>query len=233
MFRSGRTFLAIVATLVAAAAASSSATAQPRGGPGAGRAGTVPGLGGPYELLAREDVRKELDLVDEQVKQLEGLRDRFRTRVREAIAQIREQRSSADGSSEQVRDELRKAIEQVNADIQKEVSRILLPHQTKRLEQLALQFRMRGGVTAFGAEAVQQLGITEQQREQLRTKSEELDRDIRRKVAEMRRQAQDELLSLLTPEQQAKVREMLGEPFEFADQGRAAAGATPASPSGN
>jgi Spy/CpxP family protein refolding chaperone len=222
-----------MATLLAAAAAGTVASAQSRGGPGTGRQGMPPGLGGPYELLARDDVRKELDLVDDQVKQLEGLRERFRTRVRESIAQIREQRSSEEGSPEQVRDELRKAIEQVNAEIQKEVSHILLPHQTKRLDQLALQFRMRGGLNALGADAIQELGITDEQREKLRTKSEELDREIRRKVSEMRRQAQDELLSLLTPEQQAKVRDMLGEPFEFADQGRAAAGAAPTSPPGN
>jgi hypothetical protein len=54
----------------------------------------------------------------------------------------------------------------------------------------------------------------------LRTKSEELERDLRKKIADLRRQAQDELLSLLTPEQQGKIREMVGEPFEFVEPER-------------
>ena len=183
--------------------------------------GGFPGLGGPLELLVREDVRKELELLDDQVRDLQALRDRLRDRMREMVTQrMREGTPGAEGNAEnqrvEFRERMRKLMEQVNAEIRQEVSEILLPHQMKRLDQLTLQLRMRGGLNALGGDVAQQLGVTDPQREQLRAKFEEVEREYRRKVAELRRQAQDELLTVLTPEQQAKLRDLMGEPFEFA-----------------
>ena len=112
--------------------------------------------------------------------------------------------------------DFRAAMEQSNQETRSELSKILLPHQLKRLEQLAMQMQTRGGGTAvLGGEVGQQLGVTEQQRAQLQPKVDEVERESRKKTAEIRRQAQDQVISLLTPEQQAKFRELVGEPFEF------------------
>jgi Spy/CpxP family protein refolding chaperone len=60
-----------------------------------------------------------------------------------------------------------------------------------------------------------ELGLTDAQREKIRAKAEKLEAELRQKLAEMRAQAQAELLKELTPQQQAKIKEMYGEPFEF------------------
>ena len=59
------------------------------------------------------------------------------------------------------------------------------------------------------------LGITDQQREQLRTKVDEIERETRKKEADLRRQAREQVIGLLTAEQQAKLKDLIGEPFTF------------------
>ena len=128
--------------------------------------------------------------------------------------------SCAAGLAARNRDPIPETLfEQLNKEVRSEVSQVLLPHQLQRLDQLAMQMRMRGGVMAMlSPEFVRELGVTDQQREQLRTKVEELDRDVQRKVAEIRRQAQEQVISLMTAEQQAKLRDLIGELFEFENQ---------------
>ena len=63
------------------------------------------------------------------------------------------------------------------------------------------------------------LGITDQQREQLRTKVEEIERETRKKEADLRRQAREQVIGLLTADQQKKLKDLTGEPFTFEMQG--------------
>jgi type VI protein secretion system component VasK len=100
-------------------------------------------------------------------------------------------------------------------ELEAEIGKILLPHQMKRAKQLEMQLRLRGGLGRLGDQTAQELGLTDEQKEKLRGKSEQLEEEIRKKLAELRTQAQNELLKVLTPEQQAKWKDMVGEPFEF------------------
>ena len=100
------------------------------------------------------------------------------------------------------------------------MEKILLPHQLKRLDQLSAQLRTQGGGMALlGGEVARDLGVTDQQREQLRTKVEEIEQETRKQEAELRRQVREKVIQLLTPEQQKKLKEMIGEPFTFEMQG--------------
>lgn len=213
-----------IGTVVLLFACAVFAAAQPPGGP-PGSLGGRPGgpRGGPgllgnaagmLELLQRPDVRKELELVDDQVQQLSDLRDTMReslrNTMREAFTRIR------DLPREQRAEAMREAVDKVGEDIRSRLSDVLLPHQMKRLEQIALQQRLRGGLVAlWNDEIVEKLGIDQQQRERLRAKAAEVEQQLRRKIAEMRNQARQELLSLLTPQQRAAFEELVGEPFEF------------------
>jgi hypothetical protein len=168
---------------------------------------------GTVELLRQDAVRKELELLDDQVANLEKLREDIREMMRDAINRLREGR---DPDQPGPPPDMRQVFESVQARAQARLNEILLPHQMKRLQQLALQARLRGGGFAMLSPDVgQQLGITDEQREQLREKAQRIEADLRKKIAELRRQAQDELIALLTPEQQAKYRELVGPPFEF------------------
>ena len=109
---------------------------------------------------------------------------------------------------------MRKLVEGVQAKMKKALDEILLPHQAERLKQLAVQFQMRGGGGLTSSEDIAQ--ATEylgEQREKLRTKARDLEREMRKKLVE-------DLLKELTPEQQAKYKEIVGEPFEFQQEER-------------
>jgi hypothetical protein len=181
---------------------------------------------GPAALLQRSDVRAELELLDDQVEQLAELQETMQTRVRDRMremgSRLRERgpEGAPDPRGGGLQGEFREFFEQINREQREQLAKILVPHQLKRLGQLEMQMRLRGGAMALlRGEVAEQLNITDQQREQLRAKAEEVERETRRKIAEIRRQAQEELISQLTPEQQAKIRELVGDPFEFQTEG--------------
>lgn len=199
---------------------------QPFGGPGRspgfGGGFGMMGLGGPTALLRREDVRKELELLDDQEKQLDALEQKMRDRMREAFTPPRDR--PQEGNRDQKpqpsqggpRQDFRQMFEKFNKETRDELAKILLPHQLKRLDQLNAQLRMQGGPRAIlGGDVARDLGITDQQREDLQKKIEAIEQETRKKEAEIRRQAREQAISLLTPEQQKKYREMVGAPFEF------------------
>jgi hypothetical protein len=99
------------------------------------------------------------------------------------------------------------------------LSDILLPHQVKRLDELNHQLRLRGGVMAlFAGDLLRDLRVTDAQREELRKRAEEIERQTQQKIAEIRRQATEDVVKALTAEQQTKFRELVGETFEFQNE---------------
>jgi Spy/CpxP family protein refolding chaperone len=210
----------LVAAGCSLALIASVAQAQPQrgfgGGPGgfgggfAGSFGGGFGGGGLADVLRREDARKELELLDDQVGQLEKLNESRRDKWRDMYSGMR------DVPQEQRGEKFRELSQKAQQDLEAELGKILLPHQMKRAKQLAVQLRLRGGVRSMlGDQMAVDLSLTEEQKGKLRTKSEQLEEELRKKLAEMRSQAQEELLQVLTPAQQAKWKEMVGEPFEF------------------
>jgi len=188
------------------------AVAQPgRGGRGGGMGSF--GGGGLIGVLMREDARKELELVDEQVTELQKLGEGMRGRMGEMFSGLRDIEDREERSAK-----FREVMEKAQEEIEKEIGKVLLPHQMKRAKQLAFQQRLRGGAgraLTSGGSLAEELGISESQQEKLRAANEKLEAELRQKIAELRNEAQDELLKVLTPQQQAKFRELVGEPFEF------------------
>jgi Spy/CpxP family protein refolding chaperone len=182
-----------------------------RGGPG-GFFGGGFGGGGLVGVLMREDARKELELVDEQIADLQKLAEGQRGRMGEMFSGLRDIEDREERFAK-----MRELMQKAQTEIEKEVGKILLPHQTKRAKQLAFQLRLRGGAgrALAGGPLVEELGITESQQEKLRAANEKLQNELRQKIAELQKEAQEELLKLLTPQQQAKFKEMVGDPFEF------------------
>ncbi len=203
---------------LAASYADAQPQAQPQRGPGGGPGGFGGpgafggggfGFGGLAETLRREDVRKDLELLDDQVAQLQKLADGRRDQMRDLFSGLR------DVPQEQRGEKMRELFQKSQQDLEAEIGKILLPHQMKRAKQLEMQLRLRGGLGRMGDQTAQELGLTDEQKEKLRGKSDQLEEEIRKKLAELRTQAQNELLKVLTPAQQAKWKDMMGEPFEF------------------
>jgi Spy/CpxP family protein refolding chaperone len=169
--------------------------------------------GGTLMLLLRPDVRGELELLDHQVEELTKLREDLMNQMREMMA------PDQNLSWQDRMQRMREMGEKVRADADEKLKKILLPHQVRRLDQLNAQnqLRMRGGLmrSLMADPLAEDLALTDAQKEALRAKAEKLNAELQQKIAELRNKAQEELLKELTPQQQAKIKERFGEPFEF------------------
>jgi Spy/CpxP family protein refolding chaperone len=227
--------------LLAAICAATVAFAQPPvGRPGApfGRGmGFGPGRGGILGLLRSEAVQKELKLSDEQRELIRELADEVRTKIREQFSgfDFRKLRDMSDQERQKLFEEGRRKMELIAKEAEETLELVLEPHQLKRLKQLQLQ---REGVFAIGRpDIAKQLGLSEQQIAKVRELIESLrpDREKMREVfrqgrdavrkyfaerEERRKEAEKQILELLTPEQRKKWEGLIGEPFEFPDRDR-------------
>jgi hypothetical protein len=173
-------------------------------------------LGPSMQLLQGQQLEKELDIVPEQ---------------REAIAQLRKEMAektrglwtSTEGADPQERTKrYQEAAKALAAETEKRLQEIILPHQKRRLDQIALQSKLRlgyGSARALTADDVAgELGISDEQKELLRQTEQELAKEIREKTQEFQKKLQAEtrekLLSVLSRSQRRKLERMLGEPFE-------------------
>lgn len=210
-----------------------SVMAQPGGGrPGAG--GRPGGFGGGFgggqgdlvNLLNNEQIRREIEVVGDQMRDIESLRESTREKMREAFSGLRE------ASPE----ERRERMARVQADIRKELGTILLPHQMERLGQISVQMQMRGqGGLARALSAgplAEELGVSDAQREELREKSRSVQEELREKIAELQKNAEEQLMGVLTTDQQEQLKKKMGEPFEMEAPapGRGGFGAGPGGP---
>ena len=217
-------WLSGAALVCAAAIVPSIAYAQPseggfRGGPGGpGSFGGPFGGGGMLGLVMREEVQQELQLVDEQrqkvVDAAEAARDQMRDEMRDLFSQMR------DLSDEERRgrfDEIRGRMEAMNADLEAKLKKVLLPHQFERLKQIDVQARMqqRGASALSGGDLAKALGLTDEQREKLQQRAEEVRQELQEKIRQLQAEARDKMLDVLTPEQRAKLEQLMGDTFEL------------------
>lgn len=221
---SKRQWLLSLALLSAVAIGATPATlfAQPgqdrgRGGPG-GFGGQFGGGGGTLGLVMRDEVQEELQLVDEQREKVaaatEEARDKMRDEMRDVFSQMR------DLSDEERRakfDEIRGRMETMNADLDARLKKMLLPHQYERLKQIGVQSQLqqRGASALSSGEVAEALKLTDEQREKLEQRAEEVQQELQEKTRQLRDEARNKMLEVLTPEQRAKLDELMGEQFEL------------------
>ena len=190
------------------------------------------GGGSPLDLLARKDVQKELDLLEDQIKEGEELRSKRQDMIREAFTGGRGQgggrreRGGGGGADRFAR--LRETMEKVTKEINEELDEILLPHQKKRLDQLALQRQLRGASGSARAlsrgDLAEKLNISEDQGEKLTETARKIDAETQKQIAQLQIKARNKLLAALKPSQKEKVEEMLGKAFVFDENERSRRG---------
>ncbi len=205
--------------------------AQPPAGGRRGQGGQPPGppvgapmmfaRGGPMLMLGlfrNPQVQKELKLTEEQRTKLEQLGEQLREKFRGLGQELRNLSP----------EEREKRLESLNAEVEKELAKILNEQQLKRLRQISLQVE---GLAALGRPSIaKEVGITEEQQAKIR--------EILREAAEKRRaifqqgptgdpQARfqemqkirqwvdEQIEKLLTERQKKRWRELIGEPFKF------------------
>ena len=162
-----RTALVVMALLLSVSVAS--AQNQPRGrGRGGFGGGGFGGMGGmfnnPVGLLRMPEVQKELNLSEEQTKQVDN-----------ALADLnpgrggfnfQELQNLSDEDRQKRMEEMRKKGEEAMKAAEEKMNKVLKPEQLTRLKQLALQ---RQGVTALTRpEVAKNLGLSQEQQEKIR-----------------------------------------------------------------
>lgn len=166
------------------------------------------GSSGPIGLLNSENVRKELDLVDQQYEELQSLSTEIQKRAATEIRNL--DFSNVKNVSVKIRG--------IQRDMEKDIENLLLPHQVKRLRQIHVRSRLRGGSLArlLTSDPVKSdLELTEDQSEELIESEKEIEAELQEKIAKLRAEAREELLDRLKPEQRKKADELLGDAFEF------------------
>jgi hypothetical protein len=108
-------------------------------------------------------------------------------------------------------------VKQLRDQLAKEVEDVLLPHQKKRLEEIALRMKMKQRGTSGSlveSELAKTLDIDDTQKERIRRRAMEVQKELEEKIAKLREEARDEILSELSPEQHRKLKDLLGADFD-------------------
>ena len=159
-------------------------------------------------MLADKNVRREIEMVDDQYKELQQL-------GREVQKRSGEQLLSLDFSD---RAKLFERIREMQANSQKELDGVLLPHQIARLRQIQFQSQLRrkslvGILTSDPVKS--NLEITDDQSEELREAEKEIAAEMEEEIKKLREKAKQKLLSRLKPQQKKEVEEMIGDTYDF------------------
>ncbi|MGD9636392.1 MAG: hypothetical protein AB7G28_04950 [Pirellulales bacterium] len=217
----GRFACFAVAVAIVLALGANLSWAQPGGGGFRGRGGPGGpggffGGGGTFGLIQQQEVQQEIELSEEQQTQLQSLGEEIRNQIRNEMQGMFDGMRDLSDEERQARfDEIRTKFEQINKDAEGRMQKVLMPHQFDRLKQIDVQSRLqRGGAAALTeGELADTLGLTEAQRDQIREKQEQVQKDLDEKIGQLRIEARNQLLEVLTPEQRAKLEGMMGSAF--------------------
>jgi hypothetical protein len=176
----------------------------------------------PSYLLDSEPVQNELGLSDNQKAALQKVRDEQSTGDQSFFAGFM-------GISP---DEMQRRLERRASDLRNKIQKVLTPQQTARLSEINLQIV---GIVALSYDDVAKaLGLSAEQRQQLKSVSDEshqkLDRlvatvrisqlntqqraDLRKKQEAIAVERKEKSLALLTDEQKSKFEKLKGEKFD-------------------
>jgi len=198
---------------------------QPAGGPpgpgGPGGPGGFFGGGGVLGLIAREEVQQELQLVDEQKEKVRGLTDEMRNKARDQMRDVFGQMQNLSDEERRAKfGEIRTKIEALSAETEKQLEKVLLPHQMERLKQIDLQTKVqsRGASALTGGDVAKALNLTDEQREKLEKRAAEVQEELQTKIKQLQADARKKMLDVLTPAQQAQLEKMMGQQFDMPEQ---------------
>jgi Spy/CpxP family protein refolding chaperone len=205
------------------AAVAATASAQPGRGIFGGRSSSM--------LLTIPEVQKELNLNDDQKKQIETLTREAREKLRASFGQVNFQELqnlSAEEREKRV-GEIRTKVEEAGKGIDEKVGKILDARQAKRLHQLWLQ--SQGAMALTRPEVIAKLGLTEEQQSKIKkiqadarsagrpgfspNQSAEERQAAMKKIRDQMEKAHKDSLAVLSDDQVLDWTNMCGKTFKF------------------
>lgn len=150
----------------------------------------VPG----YYALGQDLVRKEMQLVPEQEEELKKLAKESQQKIQDLYVPLRNQQLSNEERTKIFQD-LQPKIKEVQSDVERQVKKILLPHQIKALEMAQLRTQI-GNLLQYSP-ALDRVGLTGEQKKQILKNRAEL----AEKLYDLQKEAFEDVMKILTPEQ--------------------------------
>jgi hypothetical protein len=177
--------------------------------------------GGIGMLISNESVQKELKMDDTQVAKAKELADKNREKMMAA----REETKDLD-QEERIK-KMQELMKEVNESTTKAVGEFLKPEQVTRLHQCSYQ--VRGAMAFADPEVIKKLNITDSQKDEIKSITDEANQAGRelfagfrddpegtqKKIAEHNKETLTKVVAKLNDEQQKTWKEMLGAPFEY------------------
>ncbi len=164
----------------------------------------------PTRLMSNTNVRKELELDDRQIQRIQEIQKNFSQQLNDGMKQARTGKSFDSKK-------WNKTLQQIIKERKTAMGAVLLPHQSKRLKQIALQMEMRnkGDVNALvGKQMADELEIDEDQKKHLRKRSAELKKELEQEIVKLKQKYREKLFRELRPSQRNKLKQMIGDKFE-------------------
>ena len=159
-------------------------------------------------LLSDPRIREDLEMVDDQYRDLKDRQSEIQKRLASQL------RAIDFSDSENVVGQIRELREEAEKDL----NAVLLPHQVKRLRQIRMQalLRRRSLVDVLTSDPIRSdLEITEQQSEELRDYEKRVQEDLQKEISQLQEKARGRILSKLNRSQKSQAEEMIGDAFEF------------------
>jgi hypothetical protein len=156
-------------------------------------------------------IGREIEIVDYQVEELKKIEAEWR-------AEIADWKKQPGGKNAAERAAF---IDQLCERVAQQIGATILPHQAKRLRQVAVQkfigTQPRTLVEHLLANPIvrEELELDSSTLERIRKSSAEINRQLDEQIATLRKEAEAEVLSLITADQRNRLRDLIGEPYEF------------------
>ncbi len=149
-----------------------------------------------------ENVQKEIGLTPEQKeKLLEIARKAAEQMKNEPATDWAKFRDLTPEEQRKVQKEVADRYAQRAEESKKQIEQVLTPKQIEQIKDM--EFRQRAASMLYMPQVLQQIGLTDEQKQQLQKIREE----TQIKMTQLQRESQDRTLGVLTPEQAKKLRE--------------------------
>lgn len=159
-------------------------------------------------LLVDPAVRGDIEMLDDQYKELQELNSEVQKRLAQQL------RDLDFSDSKNIVSQIRGLREQAERDL----DGVLLPHQLQRLGQIRSrsQLRSRSLADLLTSEPLKtELAISDEQSDELRETEKQIEEELARDIANLREAARKELISRLNRSQRDRVEEIFGDTFDL------------------
>lgn len=157
-------------------------------------------------VFNRGDVRKELEVVDDQSQIFSDLAIGYKRRVNDLESELKRI------PPQEFVERAQEFRSQMNRDYEAKRQEVLLPFQLRRLDEVTWQYRSLNDPVAAFELAV---NLTDEQETRMREREAELGEELLETMQNFKKRAEREILEILTPEQRKEWIKKVGTEFEF------------------